>query len=238
MSMTTAGTEISFEYAQELVRSVPHWHHRFEIYSGLVTPGTYDPQPLWNRLALEGRVQGKRLLDIGASDGFFTRRLAELGGDVTAVDFRPKDKHGFQVMETLSGRRFNYEHANIFDLDIERLGQFDIVLFLGVLYHLPDMVRALERLRSLCSSTLLLETHYQSALCPDVAAARYFKDDSLAGDITNFWSPNRLCVLDMLHDAGFDAVRDEGWGDRLLVEASTSSDPARAYKMDVAYGRL
>jgi tRNA (mo5U34)-methyltransferase len=238
MSTTAEGHGFSFEKAQELVRSVPHWHHRFEIYSGLVTPGTYDPEPLWSKLALEGRVQGKRVLDVGASDGFFTQRITQLGGDVTAVDFRPKHKHGFHVTETLSGREFAYEHANIYDLDADLLGRFDIVLFLGVLYHLPDMMRAFHKLRSLCGSTLLLETHYAGAFSPEISAARYYRGDSLAGDITNFWSPNRLCVLDMLHDAGFDPVRDEGWTDRLFVEATVSNDPGRSYKMDVAYGRL
>ena len=228
----------SFEAAQAMVQSVRHWHHKFEIYPGLVTPGTYDPQHLWDRLGLDGKIQGKRVLDIGASDGFFTRKLAENGAEVVAVDFRPKEAHGFHVMEQLSNRQFTYEHANIFDLDPVRVGKFDIVLFLGVLYHLPDMVRAFHKLRSLCTSTLLLETHSDNEFCPGKAAARYYRGDTLAGDLTNFWSPNRLCVLDMLHDAGFDTRRDEIWADRLFAEAAVSNESGRAYKMEIAYGRL
>jgi tRNA (mo5U34)-methyltransferase len=236
--MTKAKEAISLEDAKALVSGVRHWHHRFEILPGLVTPGSYDPQNLWNKLRIDSDVSGQRVLDIGASDGFFTLRIAEQGGDVTAVDFRSKDGHGFGVMETLTGRSFAYEHANIFDLDTERLGRFDIVLFLGVLYHLPDMVRAFHKLRAVCSGTLLLETHCDNTLRQDVAIARYYKGDSLAGDITNFWSPNRLCVIDMLSDAGFDVVRDEVWDDRMFAEARVSDDPKGKYKMEIAYGRI
>src|ERR1700710_3267775 len=229
---------ISLDDAKALIGKVRRWHHKFEIIPGLVTPGSYDPQDLWNKLRIDNRVSGQRVLDIGASDGFFTLRAAEKGGEVTAVDFRSKDRHGFGVMETLTGRSFAYEHANIFDLDTERLGQFGIVLFLGVLYHLPDMMRAFHKLRALCSGTLFLETHCDNSPSPDFAMARYYKGDSLAGDITNFWSPNRLCVVDMLSDAGFDVVREEVWGDRMFAEARVSADPERAYKMGVAYGRI
>jgi tRNA (mo5U34)-methyltransferase len=236
--MTKSNENISLEDAKALIGAVRRWHHKFEILPGLVTPGSYDPEALWSKLQLNSSISGRRVLDIGASDGFFTLRIGELGGDVTAVDFRSKDRHGFGVMETLTGRKFAYEHANIFDLDVDRLGRFDLVLFLGVLYHLPDMMRAFQKLRALCSGTLMVETHCETALSEHIAVARYYKGASLAGDLTNFWSPNRLCVLDMLSDAGFEAVRDEVWSDRMFVEARASNDPMASYKMDVAYGRI
>jgi SAM-dependent methyltransferase len=229
---------ISAEAARLVVASIPHWHHRFEIYPGVVTPGSYDPMFLWEKLRIEDRCAGRRVLDIGASDGFFTRGMAMLGADVVAVDYRAKASHGFVVMEQLSGKVFNYEHANLFDLDVERLGRFDIVLFLGVLYHLPDMMRALHKLRSVCGSTLFIETHSDSQFSPDVPAARYFKSGGLNEDFTNFWSPNAACVIDMLYDAGFDVVRHEVWADRFFAEAVVSDNPARSHKMNVAYGRI
>jgi tRNA (mo5U34)-methyltransferase len=224
--------------AQDLVASVPHWHHKFEIYPGIITPGTYDPSLLWDKLKIDTRCEGKRILDIGASDGFFTRKLDTLGGNVTAVDYREKGGHGFGVMEKIYGKEFPYKHTNVYDIDVNSFGRFDIILFLGVLYHLPDMMRVFHKLRALCGSTLLLETHSDNEFCKDIPAARYYKATSLSGDITNFWSPNALCVLDMLYDAGFDVVRSETWDDRLFVEAIASNDRQRSYKMDIAYGRL
>jgi tRNA (mo5U34)-methyltransferase len=112
-----------------------------------------------------------------------------------------------------------------------------IVLFLGVLYHPPDKIKAFHKVWSLYRSTLLLETHLDNVL-QGHPAARYYRAASLADDITNFWSPNVACALDMLYDAGFDVVRHEAWGDRLLVEAVVSGDPVRSRKMNIAYGRL
>ena len=224
--------------ARALVDSIGHWHHKFEIYPGLVTPGSYDPSLLWSKLQIDDRCRNKTILDIGASDGFFSSRMDSIGGSVTAVDFRKKDSHGFGVMERVQEKKFSYIHSNVYDLVPQEVGSFDIVLFLGVLYHLPDMLKAFQKLRALCKDTLLIETHSDNEFCPGVPAARYYKAASLAGDITNFWSPNTLCVLDMLHDAGFDVIRHEAWTDRLFAEAKVSHDPDRAYKFDVAYGRL
>jgi len=221
-----------------LVETIPHWHHRFELAPGVFSPGSYDPEFIWSRLDINKFRSRRTVLDIGASDGFFTRQATLRGADVTAVDFRPKNGHGFGVMEQVMGRTFPYIHANVFELDTESLGTFDIVLFLGVLYHLPDMIRALHKVRALCGETLFLETHSDNDFCPKYAAARYYKSDSLAGDPTNFWSPNTQCVIDMLHDVGFDVVCHEAWGDRMLVEAKISTDPSRAAKMAIAYGRL
>jgi tRNA (mo5U34)-methyltransferase len=229
---------VTFDEARDLVASIPHWHHKFEIYPGIITPGSYDPVFLWNKLKIDDRCANKSILDIGASDGFYTRRMDMLGGKVTAVDFRRKNAHGFGVMEKLYGKEFPYRHCNVYDINVDDVGKSDLVLFLGVLYHLPDMIKAIHNVRSVCGSTLLLETHSDNDFCKDIPAARYYRSASLAGDITNFWSPNAACVLDMLYDAGFDVVRHETWGDRLLVEAVVSDDPARSKKMAIAYGRL
>lgn len=222
--------------AKKLVASVPHWHHIFEIYPGLQTPGSYDPMFLWDKLNLPKDLSGKRVLDIGTSDGFFARRLTDLGADVVCVDYREKDAHGFAVMEKLSGKAFDYRRINLYEMNCDSLGKFDIILFLGVLYHLPDMMRAFGILRSLSCGVVLLETHSENEFCPDIAAARYYVHDTLSNDWTNFWAPNRLCVLDMFYDAGFDVVRDEIWGSRLFAEAKINESAARLKKMTTAYG--
>jgi tRNA (mo5U34)-methyltransferase len=224
--------------ARELVGTIAHWHHKFEVYPGVITPGSYDPTFMWNKLGLADACEGKRALDVGPSDGFFSKRLAERGAEVTALDYRPKDGHGFGVMERLSGLTFEYIVGNILDLNVDQFGTFDIVLFLGVLYHLPDPMRGLHAVRQVSSDAMFLETWYEPDLFPDVPVARYWRANSANNDPTNFWSPNRLCVLDMLHDAGFDVVREEAWGRRLLVETRIATDPARLLKMRTAYGTM
>lgn len=229
---------ISMEEAQQLVSTVRHWHHAFEVFPKVKTPGTYDPHFLFSKLHLPADLSGMRALDIGASDGFFSRSLLERGASVVSIDYRDKGHCGFGVMEHLSGHSFDYRVMNIYEATAKELGTFDLVLFLGVLYHLPDMIRALQIVRSLARQTIFVETHCENDFCAHIPAAKYYVDDTLCGDWTNFWAPNRLCMLDMLYDAGFDVKRDEGWGKRLLVEATVTFDRMRLRKIETAYGTI
>jgi tRNA (mo5U34)-methyltransferase len=229
---------MTLDEARTLVGSVSHWHHAFEIYPGLITPGTYDPSFLLNKTRLAAGLRGMRVLDIGTSDGFFALQLARRGAEVVAIDYRGKQDHGYHVMELLNPVQIEYHKMNVYELEDKHLGEFDIVLFLGVLYHLPDMIRALHMIRQSCKGTLFLETHSENDFCRDIAAARYYKESTLANDHTNFWAPNRLCVLDMLHDAGFDVERDEAWGTRLFLVAKAAETKwtLRGLKMRLGYG--
>ena len=71
--------------ATALVASVPHWHHKFEIYPGVVTPGAYEPGFLLDKTGLPDDLSGLRVLDIGTSDGFFSLHLAKRGAQVAAA---------------------------------------------------------------------------------------------------------------------------------------------------------
>jgi len=230
---------MTLDEAAALVASVPHWHHAFEIYPGLVTPGSYDPNFLLSKARLANDLNGLRVLDIGTSDGFFALELARRGAAVVAIDYRGKQDHGYHVMEMLNPVRIEYHKMNVYELEEKPLGQFDIVLFMGVLYHLPDMIRALHMIRQCCRGTLYLETHSENDFCRKIAAARYYKGSTLANDFTNFWAPNRLCVLDMLYDAGLHVERDEACGQRLFAAATAvQTYGERSQKMQLGYGRL
>jgi tRNA (mo5U34)-methyltransferase len=92
---------MTLDKAKALVASVPHWHHAFEVYPGLITPGTYDPTFLLDKTKLAANLRGSRVLDIGTSDGFFALQLARRGAEVVAIDYRSKQDHGYHVMERL-----------------------------------------------------------------------------------------------------------------------------------------
>ena len=222
--------------AQKLVASVPHWYQKFAVAPGVVTPGAYDPKFVLDKMHLPADLSGCRVLDIGASDGFFSLEARKRGADVTAVDYRAKGSHGFAVMEKLSGLKFNYRQINIYDVSQEEFGNFDHVFFLNVLYHLPDMLRGLLLMHNVCSTYLYLETHYS----PDigkVALARYYRGATLSGDITNFWSPNVPCIHDMLSDVGFNIEHEETWGDRYFAVCKAEHTTENA-KLATAYGLL
>jgi tRNA (mo5U34)-methyltransferase len=222
--------------ARALIASVSHWHHIIDFGDGLVTPGAYDPQFLLDMLRLPSDLAGVRVLDVGASDGFFARALHLRGAEVVCVDYRPKTARGFHVMEKITGAEFEHHNINLYDIDPERFGSFDVVLLLGVLYHLPDMLRALNTMRSIAKDKVFVETHCDHTAPAGVSTARYWKAASLAGDVTNFWSPSKSCLEDMLSDSGFQWTRTEAWGDRCFVEAGTNESPESREKMRLAYG--
>jgi tRNA (mo5U34)-methyltransferase len=230
---------MTLDEAKSLVARVTHWHHIFEIFPGLITPGSYNPGFLLDMLRLPSDLRGVRVLDIGTSDGFFAMQLARRGANVVAIDYRKKTEHGYYIMEELNKIDIKYHVMNIYEISPKLLGEFDIVLFLGVLYHLPDMLRALYLIRQCCRGTLFVETHSENEFCPGIAAARYYEGAALKNDHTNFWAPNRLCVMSMLYDTGFDVLREEAWGQRLFVEAkAVQTSGLRDQRMQLGYGLM
>jgi tRNA (mo5U34)-methyltransferase len=99
---------------------------------------------------------------------------------------------------------------NVYDLDPKRLGTFDLVLFYGVFYHLKHPQHALERIRSICSDTLLFQTHvFEEPPVKDTPCARFYPHGMLSGpekeqfDPTVFWLFNSTCCVAMLDHLGF-----------------------------------
>ena len=196
----------SREQAEALVASRPWWYHRFEIFPGVFTPGVYDPSGTLAALGLPDDLRGVRILEIGPADGYFTKQLVMRGASVTALDYSAKDFCGFAVMEKLHGTPFDFVQGNIYNVPHYDFQPFDLVLCLGVLYHMPDLVRAVHVLRAVCKDRLIIETLVATDL-GDEPCARYHPAASLNNDQTNFWSPNMACVKSILTDVGFEVER-------------------------------
>jgi tRNA (mo5U34)-methyltransferase len=220
--------------AERLVAQHPWWYHRFEIYPGVVTPGVYDPSGLLAALKLPADLTGKTILELGPADGYFTKQLDMRGADVTAMDYCAKDLYGFALMERLHGRPLRYVHANLFDLDRQGFTPFDYVLCSGVLYHLPDMLRALWAIRAYVKSELLLET-LVTRKHEDGPFAEYLPATSCNNDPTNFWAPNPLCVQEMLRDCGFTVTETILFDSRGFFRATLNPSPDAGGKMRMAY---
>src|SRR5262245_461583 len=144
---------------QRLIESVPHWYHRIPIRPGITTPGINDSAQTLELLDLPADARGLRVLDVGARDGFFSFEMERRGADVIAVDYAPAEKTGFRVAAGLLGSKVEFRNANIYALSPKEYGTFDIVLFLGLLYHLPDPIQALQILRALCTGRMCVESH-------------------------------------------------------------------------------
>jgi FkbM family methyltransferase len=140
-------------------------------------------------------------LDVGCGLGFFAQILHESGLDVRAFDGREEN-----VQE--GRRRFPevaFEIGDVQDINIRRLGEFDLVLCFGLLYHLENPFAAIRNLRALTRKALLLE----SMCLPDenpwmlLREEPRLEDQSLT-DVAFYASEG--CLAKMLYRAGFSFV--------------------------------
>ena len=193
------------------VRALP-WYHVLELPGGVVTPGVDDPRDRLPLLGLPEDLSGMSVLDIGAWDGFFSFECERRGAArVVAADWfawreaASGSKESFELARSALGSGVEDVEIRVEDLSPERLGTFDLVLFVGVLYHLRDPMLALEAVASVTAGRLVLETHVDMALRRPPAAA-FYAGTELRGDHTNWWGPNPAAVEGMLRATGFDEV--------------------------------
>ena len=198
-----------------------------------------DNTPLrLSRLHLPADLSGLSVLDIGAWDGFFSFEAERCGAArVVATDYYSwhglgwgtgQGKAGFELAREVLGSRVEDVDLDVMDLSAERIGRFDLVLFLGVLYHLPNPLLALERVASVTANLLVMETVVDMVGFGRPAAA-FYPGRELNGDPTNWWGPNAAAVHGMLQTRGIHARRhrDPGPVRPLPRRPGGVSSPAR-----------
>ena len=193
------------------VGEVP-WFHSIELAPGLVTPGRDDTRRRVDVLRLPGDLTGRSVLDVGAWDGFFSFEAERRGARrVVATDSFAwsgsgwSTKAGFELARVALGDRVEDVDVDVLDLEPEVLGRFDVVLCLGVLYHMRHPLLALERVAAVTGGMLVLETLVDLTWTRRPAAA-FYPSHELGLDPTNWWGPNPEAVAGMLRAVGFERV--------------------------------
>lgn len=208
------------------------WFHTFEF----ADPATgeqwrlegYDPTlEKLKIIGLPERLDGMSVLDIGTYDGFFALESARRGGDVLATDsfswlFPGEDAYGnFHIVLEATGLAVREQTIAVEDLSPEATGgPFDVVLFFGVLYHAPDPLGYMRRVRSVTKGHALVET-VVDLLDIDRPALAYYPGAYLNGDPTNHFGPNLAAVEGLAIDAGFSRVEHLATWSPDLVEHLT-----------------
>jgi len=189
------------------------WFHTIDLGGGVVTNGIVDTAYRLARLDLPASLEGLTVLDIGAWDGFFSFECERRGAArVVAADYYSwhgpgwGTKAAFQLAREALGSAVEDVDIDVMDLSPERLGTFDVVLFLGVLYHLRHPLLALERVSSVTRDQLILETVIDMVGFRRPALA-FYPNRELNDDPTNWWGPNVPAVRGMLTSVGFQQVR-------------------------------
>lgn len=196
------------------------WFHCIQLPYGIITPGTREPDA-WQTYKLPERLDGKRVLDIGAWEGGFSFEAERRGAaSVTAMDvWNCTNEPGsggygwdnYKFCHNAINSLVNTWNLNVYELD-KRDTKFDWILFLEVLYHLQDPLRALRNVRQRLNDggTVCLET-WIDAEWIDQPAAIFYPGGELAGDPTNWWGPNIKCVQSWAVSAGFTSAESVWW---------------------------
>jgi tRNA (mo5U34)-methyltransferase len=230
-------TVAALETLRARVAGHPNWYHRIELGPGLVTPGGHDSQNALralDRLGLPAVCTGLRVLDIGCRDGFFAFELERRGARVVGLDYADPAVTGFSIAAEALDSRVQYRVMNVYDLDPQRHGLFEIVLFLGMLYHLRNPMLALDRVRAVTrpGGLVFVETQVASdaaATGAELPTWRYYPRDSLRGDETNKWAPNVPGLRAMLEDCQLMVEEVAATRERATVRARSVANRRLEY---------
>jgi SAM-dependent methyltransferase len=139
------------------------WYHRIDLGDGLVTPGWPDVLALQDHFAKQVAaldLRGKRVLDIGCRDGLFSFQAERAGAaEVIGID-NDLSRGAVEFLIPHFASKVRMHQMNVLDLKPESFGEFDVVLFPGVLYHLRYPMWALKLIRDVMKvgAWLLTET--------------------------------------------------------------------------------
>ena len=183
-------------------------YHTIELPDGSVLPGLQTVEHLRWRLGLFGLpedLRGRRVLDIGAWDGWFSFECERRGAEVVAVDCVALNT--FLEARALLHSRVEYRTLDVAELSAAKLGRFDIVLFFGVLYHLRHPLLGLEKVVELSTDLALIESFVIPSEQRTIPAVmEFYERTELGGQIDNWCGPSPEGLLAMCRSAGFAAA--------------------------------
>jgi len=146
-------------------------------------------------------------------------------------------QQGFNLARRALGSAVEDVDIDLLDIAPDTIGMFDVVLFLGVLYHLPDPWPYLQRMAGVTRELLIVETH---ADLIDVRrpAVAYYAGDEIAGDPSNWWGPNPAMLLAKLRELGFDRVEVVHQESHPYRAARAAYHRVRGGRMRLMQGRI
>jgi tRNA (mo5U34)-methyltransferase len=238
------------------IRELGPWFHNLHLPNGDETAPDHPlgdfPSFKWRQIgeALPPDLTGCRALDVGCNAGFYSFELARRGADVLAIDHDP---HYLRQAEWAAeqmqvSRRVEFRQMGVYELSTMR-ETFDLVLFLGVFYHLRYPLLGLDLVAERARDMLVMQTltmpggPTEGRTPEDLAIDRReqlrspewptmaFVEHHLAGDPTNWWVPSAGAVEAMVRTAGFAITARPGheiWLCRRCAAPSHADELARA----------
>lgn len=211
MTKSLPGDAGETEELKKQVRKIK-WYHRIDLGNGIITPGTDNSPRKLAALGFPRSLAGKTVLDVGAWDGFFSFEAERRGAArVLATDSfcwgqgGEATKEGFELARRVIGSRVEDLNIDVLELSPEKIGTFDLVLFLGILYHMRHPLLALERAASVTREQMIVET-VVDCLHSKRPVIAFYPGKELANDPSNWCGPSPSAVIAMLKAVGFRRV--------------------------------
>ncbi len=192
------------------------WIHTIDLGHGVTTPGMWRASDQQHIMRAIDRVDfgGKKVLDIGCLDGLFTFEAERRGAsrvyatDLVSQVYPPRDTT-FQVAHKIKKSKSTYHpDVSVFDVGKLKVKDFDVVLFLGVYYHLRDPLLAIARLRQVMKDGALMVI--EGEVFPEVedASAQFYYRRHFAFDRSNWWVPSIPCLREWVESSFFQIVEE------------------------------
>jgi hypothetical protein len=166
-----------------------------------------------------------RVLDIASLEGDYSAEFARRGASVLGVEGRRNNIERARSRFDLPNLAFAQDDVR--NISKAKYGEFDVVLCLGILYHLdaPDCFRMLEAISEVCTDLAIIDTHVSGRRSEHVEyrgrryagwryreyAAEPSPEEQEAstwasiGNVHSFW-PTRPSLANAIADAGFSSV--------------------------------
>jgi tRNA (mo5U34)-methyltransferase len=227
--MSTSLLEPNTENIERRIRELGDWFHNIDLHGVQTAPehflGDYPRCKFANFAhAIPADLTGKSVLDIGCNGGFYSLEMKRRGAErVLGIDFDERYLAQAKFAARTLGAEIEFRKLSVYDL--KHLGEkFDVVIFMGVLYHLRHPLLALDLIHEHVARDLFV---FQSMQRGSEEAGRVeedylfwqtdifersdfprmsFIEKKYAGDPTNWWIPNRACTEAMLRSSGFEIV--------------------------------
>jgi tRNA (mo5U34)-methyltransferase len=226
---STAERALTPAQIQERVWELGPWFHNLDLRGIRTAPdhflGDY-PAFKWRQFAhaIPADLRGKTVLDIGCNAGFYSMEMKRRGADrVVGIDTDEDFLAQARFAAAVNGLEIEVRQLSIYD--VGKLGErFDLVLFMGVLYHLRHPLLALDLIHEHVAGDILVFQSMQRGssevepLTDDYPfwdeeifnrpgyPRLHFIENKYSGDETNWWVPNRACSEAMLRSAGFEII--------------------------------
>jgi len=204
-------TKEEIEKMKEEINSVAWWHSIDLGEPFGVTPGRVTQRTDLMRIPKD--LTGKTVLDVGCWDGVYSFEAERNGAkEILATDswvwvnHKTKDK-GFHLAKKILKSNVKSKFVDVLELSPEAVGTFDLVFFMGVLYHMIHPLVALEKVSSVTKSHLIVETLIDLRI-EDLSfpALAFYPKGEVRNDPTCWFGPNRLAVRAMLEVVGFKEI--------------------------------